>query len=753
MKKTNLFILCILIPFALMAQDAKMDAFITDLMSKMTLQEKIGQLNLPTFGDFQTGAVTSSNVSEKIRNGAVGGLFGSSSYDDIRAAQELAVTQSRLKIPLLFGLDVIHGLKTTFPIPLALACSWDMPLIEKTARVAAKEASAVGVNWTFSPMVDIARDPRWGRIAEGSGEDPFLGGLIAEAMVKGYQGSDLSQNNTILSCVKHFALYGAAEAGRDYNTVDMSKVKMYEYYLPPYKAAIKAGAATVMSSFNEVDGVPATGNKWLMTDLLRKDWGFNGFVVTDYTAINEMTQHGSGNLQQVSAQALKAGIDQDMVGEGFLTTLEKSLKEGKVSLSDIELACRRILESKYKLGLFDDPYRYNVKKRADTEILTVENRLAAREAATKSFVLLKNEKQLLPLKKSGSVALVGPLADNLKDPMGTWFVAGDWNKSVTVLKGFENVVGSSVKVNYALGANITEDPMLLAQLDLSHTYKKRDRSDLIKEAVDAAIKSDVVVAVLGESEAMSGEAASRTDIGIPENQMELLKALVKTGKPVVLVLMNGRPLTLLWENENVPAILEAWAPGIEAGNAVADVLFGDVNPSGKLTTTFPRNVGQIPLYYNHKNTGRPYDGNLKEKYKSKYLDVVNEPLFAFGYGLSYTTFDYSDVTVSSKNLQGTASLTASVTVKNTGKYAGEEVVQLYLSDPVATVTRSVKDLKGYKKISLKPGESQVVTFTITPETLKFYHSDLSYDWEGGEFIFHIGTSSDKVKSVSVNWEK
>ncbi|MBN8707304.1 MAG: beta-glucosidase BglX, partial [Bacteroidetes bacterium] len=591
MKKTNLFILCILIPFALMAQDAKMDAFITDLMSKMTLQEKIGQLNLPTFGDFQTGAVTSSNVSEKIRKGAVGGLFGSSSYDDIRAAQELAVTQSRLKIPLLFGLDVIHGLKTTFPIPLALACSWDMPLIEKTARVAAKEASAVGVNWTFSPMVDIARDPRWGRIAEGSGEDPFLGGLIAEAMVKGYQGSDLSQNNTILSCVKHFALYGAAEAGRDYNTVDMSKVKMYEYYLPPYKAAIKAGAATVMSSFNEVDGVPATGNKWLMTDLLRKDWGFNGFVVTDYTAINEMTQHGSGNLQQVSAQALKAGIDQDMVGEGFLTTLEKSLKEGKVSLSDIELACRRILESKYKLGLFDDPYRYNVKKRADTEILTVENRLAAREAAVKSFVLLKNDKQLLPLKKSGSVALVGPLADNLKDPMGTWFVAGDWNKSVTVLKGFENVLGSAVKVNYALGANITEDPMLLAQLDLSHTYKKRDRSDLIKEAVDAAMKSDVVVAVLGESEAMSGEAASRTDIGIPENQMELLKALVKTGKPVVLVLMNGRPLTLLWENENVPAILEAWAPGIEAGNAVAVVLFGDVNPSGKLTTTFPRNVG------------------------------------------------------------------------------------------------------------------------------------------------------------------
>ncbi|MCK6601278.1 MAG: beta-glucosidase BglX [Bacteroidetes bacterium] len=753
MKKILFICFSLLLSGAVLAQDAKMEAFVSDLMSKMTLEEKIGQLNLVTFGEIQTGAVVSSGVDAKIRKGQVGGLFGSSSFKDIKGAQTLAVTNSRLKIPLLFGLDVIHGLKTTFPVPLGLASSWDLELIEKTARAAAAEASAVGVNWTFSPMVDIARDPRWGRIAEGNGEDPYLGSLIAGAMVKGYQGKDLAAPNTILACVKHYALYGAAEAGRDYNTVDMSRVQMHEFYLPPYRAAVEAGVATVMSSFNEVDGIPATGSHYLMTDLLRSTWGFKGFVVTDYTAINEMTMHGAGNLQEVSAKALKAGIDQDMVGEGFLTTLEKSLKEGKVSLSDIETACRRILEAKYKLGLFEDPFRYLDEKREKSEILSPENRKLAREAGARSMVLLKNEKQLLPLKKSGTIALVGPLADNLKDPMGTWFVAGDWNSAVTVRKGFENVLGNSVRVNYALGANISEDPMLLAQLDLTHTYVKKNPADLIAEAVDAAKKSDVVVAVLGESEAMSGEAASRSDIGIPENQKDLLKALVNTGKPVVLVLMNGRPLTLTWEAEHVPAILEAWAPGIEAGHAVADVLFGDYNPSGKITATFPRNVGQIPLYYNHKNTGRPYDGNLKDKYKSKYLDVVNEPLYPFGYGLSYTTFEYSDLKLSTSAPKGLTSVTASVTVKNTGKFAGGETVQLYISDPVASVNQPVKKLKGFEKIFLKPGESKEVRFTITPEQLKFIHSDLSWDWEGGEFVIHAGTNSAEVKSAVLNWEK
>jgi beta-glucosidase len=727
------------------------------LLAKMTLEEKIGQLNLVTpGGGIATGAVVSQGVEENIKKGFVGGLFGIYGPDKVRRAQDLAVKNSRLHIPLIFGLDVIHGHKTIFPVPLGLSASWDLGLIEKTARIAATEASADGLNWAFSPMVDIARDARWGRISEGSGEDPYLGGLIAKAMVKGYQGNDLSKSNTIMACVKHFALYGGAEAGREYNTVDMSRIKMYEYYLPPYKAAIEAGAGSIMSSFNEIDGVPATGNKWLLTDLLRKQWGFKGLVVSDYTSLNEMTNHGVGNLQTVAALALNAGLDMDMVGEAFLHTLKQSLQEGKVTQQQIDDACTRILEAKFKLGLFDDPYRYINDERAVKEILTEDNRRAAREIAAHTAVLLKNDNQVLPLPKTGTIALIGPLADNQRNMLGTWVVAGDWTKSVTVMDGIKNVAGNNVNIVYAKGANISDDTAFARHVNVFGTeidIDKRSPEELLNEAVTAASKADIVVAVLGEAADMTGESSSRSDIGIPESQKNLLKALVKTGKPVVLVLINGRPLTLTWENDHVNAILEAWAPGTEAGNAVADVLFGNYNPSGKITATFPRNVGQIPIYYNHKNTGRPFNGVGVGKFTSNYLDVPNDPLYPFGYGLSYTNFEYSNLELSSNKLKGDEKLTASVTVSNTGKYAGEETVQLYITDPVASITRSVKDLKGFKKVFLLPGEKKIVSFSISTEELKFYNSELKYVWESGEFIIHIGTNSSSTKSAPVQWAK
>lgn len=727
------------------------------LLAKMTLEEKIGQLNLVTpGGGILTGAVVSQGVEENIRKGLVGGLFGIYGPEKVRKAQDLAIKNTRLHIPLIFGLDVIHGHKTIFPIPLGMSASWNLDMIENSAHIAATEASADGLEWAFSPMVDIARDARWGRISEGSGEDPYLGSLIAKAMVHGYQGKDLSANNNIMACVKHFALYGGAEAGREYNTVDMSRIKMYEYYLPPYKAAIDAGAGSVMSSFNEIDGVPATGNKWLLTDLLRKQWGFKGFVVSDYTSLNEMINHGMGDLQTVSALALKAGLDMDMVGEGFLSTLKKSLQQGKVTLAEIDQACLRILEAKYKLGLFGNPYKYIDEARPAKEILTADNRKASREMAEHSCVLLKNNNQLLPLQKSGTIALVGPLANNQRNMLGTWVVAGDWTKSITVMDGLKNVTGGSVNILYAKGANISDDTMLVKNANVFGTEIDTDKNapeELINEAVATANKADVVVAVMGEAADMSGESSSRSDISLPESQKNLLKALVKTGKPIVLVLINGRPLTLPWENDNMNAILEAWAPGTEAGNAIADVLFGNYNPSGKITATFPRSVGQVPIYYNHKNTGRPYDGKGPGKFKSYYMDISNDPLYPFGYGLSYTHFDYSDVMLSKNNLKGDETLTATVTITNTGKYAGEETVQLYISDPVASVTRAVKDLKGFTKVFLQPGEKKEVRFAVTPQQLKFYNSDLKYDWEPGEFIIQIGTSSASTKSASVQWAK
>jgi beta-glucosidase len=728
------------------SQDAKMTGFVNQLMSRMTLEEKIGQLNLVTPGGAVTGSVVSHDVDEKIRKGFVGGLFGITGPDKVRQAQDIAVKNSRLHIPLLFGLDVIHGHRTIFPIPLALSCSWDTSLIRQSARIAATEASADGLDWVFSPMVDIARDPRWGRIAEGSGEDPFLGSAIARSMVLGYQGSDLARDNAVMACVKHFALYGAAEAGRDYNTVDMSPIKMYEYYLPPYKAAVDAGVGSVMSSFNEINGVPATANKWLLTDLLRGQWGFKGLVVSDYTSLSEMIAHGLGDLQAVSALALRAGLDMDMVAEGFLSTLKKSLGEGKVTLTQIDNACRLILEAKYKLGLFGDPYHRMNPERATREILTAENRKAARMIATHSFVLLKNENQVLPLKKTATIALVGPLADDHRNMLGTWSVSGDWQKSVSVREALSQVSAGSLKVMYAKGANISDDPVMVKKInDFSGEIQTDPRSpeEMITEALQAASQADVVVAVVGEAADMTGESASRSDISIPESQENLLRALAKTGKPLVLVLFNGRPLTLGWENEHASAILDVWFGGTEAGNAIADVLFGDYNPSAKLSVSFPRNVGQIPLYYNHKNTGRPYGGG-DGKFQSDYLDVSNEPLFPFGYGLSYTSFSYSDMALSKNTLRPGEKLQVTVTVTNSGQLDGEETAELYIRDLVGSVTQPVKELKGFKKVFLKKGESRQLQFSLSVDDLRFYNSDLKYIYEPGKYQVFVGSSSDKV---------
>ncbi|HSZ34985.1 MAG TPA: beta-glucosidase BglX, partial [Puia sp.] len=651
---------------------------------------------------------------------------------------------------LIFGLDVIHGHRTIFPIPLGLSCSWDNVLIEKSAKIAAREASADGLAWAFSPMVDIARDPRWGRVSEGSGEDPYLGSKIAAAVVRGYQGKDLSNSESVMACVKHFALYGAAEGGREYNTVDMSRIKMYQYYLPPYKAAVDAGVGSVMSSFNEIDGIPATGNRWLLTDLLRNQWKFKGMVVSDYTSLNEMESHGMGDLTYISALALHAGLDMDMVGEGFLSTIKKSLQEGKITQAEIDQACRRILEAKYKLGLFKDPYNRMNTERAIKELLSGDNRKSAREISEHSFVLLKNSNQLLPLKKSGTIALIGPLADNHRNMLGTWSVSGDPSKSVSVMEGIKNVAGSGVNILYAKGANISDDSMLVKRtntLGIEIDPETRNSEDMLQEAIATANKADVIVAVLGEAADMSGESSSRSDITIPESQENLLKALVKTGKPVVLVLFNGRPLILKWEDQHVGAILDTWFGGTEAGNAIADVLFGDYNPSGKLSMTFPLSIGQIPIYYNAKNTGRPYMNDGNSKFKSDYLDISNDPLYPFGYGLSYTKFDYSPISLSSASISPAQSVTVKLTVTNSGNFDGEETAQLYIRDMVATVTQPVKELKKFQKVYLKKGESKEISFTLSAEDLKYVNSDLQWVYDPGAFkIFVGGNSRDVVQA-------
>lgn len=742
----------VVVAAGLQAQKAPrdMDRFIDQLMKKMTLEEKIGQLNLPVTGEITTGQAKSSDVVKRIRNGEVGGLFNLKGVERIREVQRQAVEESRLGIPLLFGMDVIHGYETIFPIPLGLSCTWDMKAIEESARIAAVEASADGISWTFSPMVDVSRDPRWGRVSEGNGEDPFLGAAIARAMIRGYQGKDMSRNDEIMACVKHFALYGASEAGRDYNTVDMSRQRMFNEYMLPYQAAVEAGVGSVMASFNEVDGVPATGSKWLMTDVLRKQWGFDGFVVTDYTGINEMIDHGMGDQQTVAALALNAGVDMDMVSDAFSGTLKKSVEEGKVSAAAIDAACRRILEAKYKLGLFDDPYKYCDVNRPKKQIFTKEHRAIARKTASESFVLLKNE-GVLPLSKKGTIAVVGPLANTRSNMPGTWSVAAVLDNAPSLVEGLREVVGDRAKVVTAKGSNLIGDADYEKRATMFgrelHRDNRTDR-ELLDEALKVAAGADVIVAALGESSEMSGESSSRTNLEMPDVQRALLQELLKTGKPVVLVLFTGRPLVLTWEEEHVPAILNVWFGGSEAAYAISDVLFGDVNPSGKLTATFPQNVGQIPLFYNHKNTGRPLqEGRWFEKFRSNYLDVSNEPLYPFGYGLSYTTFAYSDIHLSSTEMSADGELTATVTVTNTGSRDGAEVVQLYIRDLVGSVTRPVKELKGFEKIFLKAGESRKVSFSITPELLKFYNYDLQFVCEPGDFDVMIGGNSRDVKKA------
>lgn len=763
-KRTTFLLVAALMGIATMqAQKSPQDMnrFIDALMKKMTVEEKIGQLNLPVTGEITTGQAKSSDVAKKIEQGLVGGLFNLKGVAKIRDVQKLAVENSRLGIPLLFGMDVIHGYETIFPIPLGLSCTWDMAAIEQSARIAAVEASADGISWTFSPMVDISRDPRWGRVSEGSGEDPFLGGAIARAMVLGYQGANLpdqlKRNDEILACVKHFALYGAGEAGRDYNTVDMSRNRMFNEYMYPYQAAVDAGVGSVMASFNEIDGVPATANKWLMTDVLRKQWGFQGFVVTDFTGISEMIEHGIGDLQTVSARALNAGVDMDMVSEGFVGTLKKSLTTGKVSMKTLDAACRRILEAKYKLGLFDNPYKYCDLERPARDIFTKAHREAARKIASESFVLLKNEPAqagqapVLPLAKKGTVAIIGPLGNTRSNMAGTWSVAARLDDYPSLYEGMKEMTAGSVNITYAKGSNLIGDAAYEERATMFGRSLNRDNrtdKELLEEALKVAADADVIVAALGESSEMSGESSSRTNLDIPDVQRTLLEALLKTGKPVVLTLFTGRPLTLTWEQEHVPAILNVWFGGSEAAYAIGDVLFGNVNPSGKLTMTFPKNTGQIPLFYNHKNTGRPLaEGKWFEKFRSNYLDVDNDPLYPFGYGLSYTTFRYSDIALSAPAMTQNGSITAVVTLSNTGKHDGAEVVQLYIRDVVGSITRPVRELKGFQKIFLRAGESKTVSFKITPELLRFYDYDLNHVAEPGDFDLFIGGSSQATKTA------
>lgn len=734
----------------------EMDAFITKLMDRMTVDEKIGQLNLPASDDIVTGQSIKSNIGKAVVAGEAGGTFNVKGAAKVRELQRLAVEESRLGIPLLIGMDVIHGYETVFPIPLGMSCTWNLAGIEESARVAAEEMSAAGVNWIFSPMVDICRDPRWGRMAEGSGEDPYLGSRIAEAMVRGYQGKDMSRHDEVMACVKHFALYGASEAGRDYNTVDMSKFRMYNEYFPPYKAAVDAGVGSVMSSFNLINGIPATENKWLLDDVLRHQWRFDGFVVTDYGSIGEIAVHGLESLPEASVNALLAGSDMDMCSNGFSGTLKKSLEEGKVSMEDIDRAVRRILEAKYKLGLFKDPYKYNDLSRETEMIYTAAHREVARRLAAQSFVLLKNEGSVLPLAKKGKVALIGPLADTGSNMFGTWSVAADHSKCRSVRAGFEDALRGKAEVLYAKGSNLYADPVLEAACSVfGHSMRDpRPEEELLAEALEVAAKADVIVAALGEGAESSGESSSRTVLTLPDTQRRLLEALLATGKPVVMLNFSGRPTVMTWESEHVPAIMNVWFPGSEAGDAIADVVFGDVCPSGKLTASMPYNEGQIPVYYNHFNTGRPKspDATSFQQYRSNFIDAPNEPLYPFGFGLSYTDFTYGDFKLDKDVLKLGGCVTASVTVSNTGSRKGDEIVQFYIRDMKASVARPVKELKHFERISLAPGESKTVSFTITPENLKFYNSALEYVAEPGEFRVMAGPDSRRLRTLSFTLE-
>ena len=746
MKRLSLFIAAVLAVSSVFAQKKPMKEFVNELMAKMTLEEKIGQLNLLPGGDVTTGAIMDSPLAQLTAAGQLGAVLNVKGQDKIHELQRVAVNKSRLGIPLLIGLDVIHGNQTVFPIPLAQACSWNLKAIENGARIAAKEATAQGVNWVYSPMVDIAIDPRWGRVAEGAGEDPFLGCRIGEALVKGYQGNYGKEN--AMACVKHFALYGAAEAGRDYNTVDMSRVRMYNQYLAPYKAAAEAGAGSFMSSFNVVDGVPATCNKWLLTDLLRKEWKYDGFVVTDYGSINEAIVHGIGDQSVTSELALKAGTDMDMCSNAFIKQLANLVKIGRVSQEDIDTACRRVLEAKYKLGLFDDPYRFCEPKRLKTDLYTAEHRKAARDMAAETFVLLKND-GVLPLKKQGKIALIGPLGNNRSNMVGCWSTADTPELYSTLKEAMERAVGDKAQVVFAQGCNIYADENIQKGATFGRPIDRVDDDKAKEEALRVAADADIIVCAMGEMAEMSGESSSRTDISLPRVQMELLKDLVATGKPVVMLNFAGRPTVMVWEAEHVNAILNVWFGGSEAGDAICDVLFGDKNPSGHLTMTMPKALGQIPIYYNHLNTGRPVPEGVTEyrKYQSNYIDVRNDPLYPFGYGMSYTTFEYGKPRLSATTMKADGCITLTVNVRNSGNRDGDEVVQLYIHDMVATIARPVKELKGFERISLKAGESRDVTFTINADMLKFYNSNLQYVAEPGDFEAMVGGNSRDVQKI------
>jgi beta-glucosidase len=713
-------------------KDAAIERKVDSVLALMTLGEKIGQMNqINAFGAPTGPLVYGPTDMNDLKAGKIGSLLNLSGADRTRKAQEIAVKETRLGIPLIFGLDVIHGYRTVFPIPLAEACSWDMEMIRKTAEIAAVEATAEGLNWTFAPMVDIARDPRWGRIMEGAGEDTYLGSQIAVARVKGFQGDDLASPSTMVACVKHYAAYGAAEAGRDYNTVDMSERRLRDVYLPPFEAAAKAGAGTFMNSFNELGGIPATGNSFLVRQVLKDEWAFDGFVVSDWASVWELIPHGfAADSSEAARLAVLAGSDMEMVSSCYIKNLEKLVADGKVSEKLIDDAVRRILRVKFRLGLFDDPYRYCDTVREKTLILHPAHIAHAREIARRSIVLLKNEKSLLPLSKNlKSIAVIGPLADDHDAPLGNWRAKGEAKDVVSLLDGIKNAVGNNTRIIYEKGCEV---------LDPATTG--------FTGAVKAARSADIVIAVLGESALMSGEARSRADISLPGKQQELLEALQGTGKPVVLVLMNGRPLTLNWASEHVPAIVEAWHLGVQSGNAIADVLFGDYNPSGKLVVSFPYAVGQIPVYYNHKSTGRPI--TPENPWTSRYQDIPNEPLYPFGYGLSYTTFEYSNLKLDKNEMVMGGIINVTIDVTNTGKVAGEEVIQLYVRDLVGNVTRPVLELKGFKKVLLQPGETVNVAFQLSSADLAFWNNDMQFKAEPGDFNVFVGTNSDELLQAS-----
>lgn len=757
MKKAYILLSSLLLlSTSVFAQKQPMNAFIDDLMSKMTVEEKIGQLNLMPGTDLTTGSKTNSPLVSLIEKGQLGAVLNTKGVAKIKALQEVAVKKSRLHIPLIFGLDVIHGFQTVLPLPLAQACSWNPQAVEAGARMAAEEATASGICWNFSPMADVALDARWGRVAEGYGEDPYLTSVMASAAVKGYQGSGETKGyaaNELMACLKHYALYGAVEAGRDYNTVDMSHLRMYNQYLPSYKAAVKAGVGSVMSSFNIVDGLPSTGNHWLLTDVLRNQWGFNGFLVTDYSSINEMSTWGYGDQKASTALAMNAGTDMDMCSEAYTKQLKACIDDGTVTMYELNRAVRRVLEAKYKLGLFDNPYRYCDAKREKNDLYTAAHRQLARDIAAQTFVLLKNQNNLLPLKKSGSIALIGPLADSRNNLPGCWSTGDVPSKYTTIREAMQRYLGSNATVLYAQGSNIYDDSSRQKAAEFGRPINRGDSQQLLNEAVATAKKADVIVACLGEMAEMSGESSARADLNMPDAEARLLQALVATGKPVVLLNFAGRPTVLSWEAEHVQAIMNVWFAGSETGDALCDVLFGDKVPTGKLVNSMPRATGQEPLYYNHLNTGRPVpDGNkVFRKYQSNYIDVPQGPLYPFGYGLSYTTYQYSGVSLSASTMKPDGTVTASVTVTNTGARDGDEIVQFYIHNRYASILRPVKELKGFKRIHLAKGESKVVSFNIDAAALSYYDAEGKPVLEPGDFDIMIGPNSKQVNSAKLTF--